>query len=53
MSWRNKVARCKKIPEGWDLIEPTLDEFEASMREAGEPAIVTTPPPPPPTRSKA
>uniref|UniRef100_A0A914NQQ1 Protein BUD31 homolog n=1 Tax=Meloidogyne incognita TaxID=6306 RepID=A0A914NQQ1_MELIC len=24
----------KKPPEGWDLIEPTLEEFEAKMREA-------------------
>eukprot|EP01046_Picozoa_sp_COSAG06_P092348 COSAG06_NODE_38577_length_422_cov_0.650155_1_plen_30_part_01 len=28
MSWRNKVARCKRIPDGWDLLEPTLEEFE-------------------------
>ena len=35
MSWRNKVARCKRIPEGWELLEPTLEEFEQTMREAG------------------
>ena len=36
MSWRNKVARQKRIPEGWDLLEPTLEEFEQTMREAGQ-----------------
>ena len=35
MSWRNKVARCKRIPEGWELLESTLEEFEQTMREAG------------------
>ncbi|CAH1376127.1 hypothetical protein MTP99_017506 [Tenebrio molitor] len=30
-----KVRRSKKAPpEGWELIEPTLDELEQKMREA-------------------
>lgn len=33
--WRNKVARCKRVPDGWELLEPTLEEFEQTMREAG------------------
>ena len=46
MSWRNKVARQKRIPEGWDLLEPTLEEFEQTMREAGQsPPHTHTPPP--------
>jgi bud site selection protein 31 len=24
----------KKPPAGWDLLEPTLEEFESKMREA-------------------
>ena len=29
-----KVKRSKKAPpEGWELIEPTLDELEQKMRE--------------------
>lgn len=29
-----KVRRSKKSPpEGWELIEPTLDELEQKMRE--------------------
>ena len=29
-----KVKRSKKPPpEGWELIEPTLEELEAKMRE--------------------
>ena len=29
-----KVKRSKKSPpEGWELIEPTLDELEAKLRE--------------------
>lgn len=29
-----KVRRSKKAPpEGWELIEPTLDELEQKMRE--------------------
>jgi len=29
-----KVRRSKKAPpEGWELIEPTLDELEAKMKE--------------------
>lgn len=35
MAWRNKVARCKRIPDGWELLESTLEEFEQTMREAG------------------
>jgi hypothetical protein len=35
MSWKNKVLRQKRIPDGWDLMEPTLEEFEVAMREAG------------------
>ena len=27
-------ARSKAPPEGWELIEPTLEELEAKMREA-------------------
>lgn len=35
MSVANRLRRLRKQPpEGWDLIEPTLDEFEAKMREA-------------------
>lgn len=35
MSLTTKLRRFgKKRPEGWDLIEPTLEEFEAKMREA-------------------
>uniref|UniRef100_A0A1I8C252 Protein BUD31 homolog n=1 Tax=Meloidogyne hapla TaxID=6305 RepID=A0A1I8C252_MELHA len=35
MSLATKLRRIrKKPPEGWDLIEPTLEEFEAKMREA-------------------
>uniref|UniRef100_A0A183CL75 Transposase n=1 Tax=Globodera pallida TaxID=36090 RepID=A0A183CL75_GLOPA len=35
MSLTTKLRRLrKKPPEGWDLIEPTLEEFEAKMREA-------------------
>lgn len=35
MSVANRLRRMhKQPPEGWDLIEPTLDEFEAKMREA-------------------
>ena len=35
MSLATKLRRMrKKPPEGWDLIEPTLEEFEAKMREA-------------------
>ena len=31
-----KVRRSKKPPpEGWELIEPTLDELDAKMREGG------------------
>jgi hypothetical protein len=44
MSWRNKVARCKRIPEGWDLMESTLEEFEATMREAGRSRMPPFPP---------
>lgn len=30
-----KIRRSKKPPpEGWELIEPTLEELEAKMREA-------------------
>ena len=29
-----KVRRSKKAPpDGWELIEPTLDELDAKMRE--------------------
>ena len=48
MSWRNKVARQKRIPEGWDLLEPTLEEFEQTMCEAGQPHHHHPIPPPPP-----
>ena len=24
MSWRNKVARCKRIPEVWELLDSAL-----------------------------
>ncbi|KAK5982207.1 hypothetical protein GCK32_002624, partial [Trichostrongylus colubriformis] len=35
MSLTTKLRRIRKPPpEGWDLIEPTLEEFEAKMREA-------------------
>ena len=35
MSLNVKLRRIrKKPPAGWDLIEPTLEEFEAKMREA-------------------
>lgn len=35
MSIATKLRRIRKTPpEGWDLIEPTLEEFEAKMREA-------------------
>ncbi|VDM40910.1 unnamed protein product [Toxocara canis] len=35
MSVASRLRRMRKQPpEGWDLIEPTLDEFEAKMREA-------------------
>lgn len=35
MSVANRLRRMRKQPpEGWDLIEPTLDQFEAMMREA-------------------
>lgn len=35
MSLTTKLRRTRKQPpEGWDLIEPTLEEFEAKMREA-------------------
>uniref|UniRef100_A0A1I7WT03 SET domain-containing protein n=1 Tax=Heterorhabditis bacteriophora TaxID=37862 RepID=A0A1I7WT03_HETBA len=35
MSLATKLRRARKTPpEGWDLIEPTLEEFEAKMREA-------------------
>ena len=35
MSIATKLRRMRKTPpEGWDLIEPTLEEFEAKMREA-------------------
>lgn len=35
MSVVNRLRRIRRQPpEGWDLIEPTLDEFEAKMREA-------------------
>ena len=49
MSWRNKVLRQKKIPAGWELVEPTLEEFEATMREAGAPPAARwhSPCPPP------
>ena len=30
----NFRGRKKTPPEGWDLIEPTLDELEQKMREA-------------------
>ena len=31
-----KVKRSRKSPpEGWELIEPTIDEIEAKMKEAG------------------
>ncbi|VDO74932.1 unnamed protein product [Heligmosomoides polygyrus] len=34
MSLTTKLRRIRKPPpEGWDLIEPTLEEFEAKMRE--------------------
>eukprot|EP00190_Bangiopsis_sp_CCMP1999_P001968 CAMPEP_0198731180 /NCGR_PEP_ID=MMETSP1475-20131203/28549_1 /TAXON_ID= ORGANISM="Unidentified sp., Strain CCMP1999" /NCGR_SAMPLE_ID=MMETSP1475 /ASSEMBLY_ACC=CAM_ASM_001111 /LENGTH=273 /DNA_ID=CAMNT_0044494109 /DNA_START=9 /DNA_END=830 /DNA_ORIENTATION=- len=33
MSWRLALKR-KKPPPGWDLVEPTLEEFEDRMREA-------------------
>ena len=26
--------RNKRPPEGWDIVEPTIEEFEAKMREA-------------------
>lgn len=33
-----KVRRSKKPPpEGWELIEPTLDELEQKMREGMSP----------------
>lgn len=32
-----KVRRSRKRPpEGWELIEPTIDELEAKMREGIE-----------------
>ena len=32
-----KVRRSKKAPpEGWELIEPTLDELDAKMREGND-----------------
>ncbi|KAI1711321.1 g10 protein domain-containing protein [Ditylenchus destructor] len=35
MSLTTKLRRMRKRPpEGWDLVEPTLEEFEAKMREA-------------------
>uniref|UniRef100_A0A8R1DSR2 SET domain-containing protein n=2 Tax=Caenorhabditis japonica TaxID=281687 RepID=A0A8R1DSR2_CAEJA len=35
MSLATKLRRVRKPPpEGWDLIEPTLEQFEAKMREA-------------------
>lgn len=36
MSLNVKLRRMgkKKPPAGWDIIEPTLEEFEAKMREA-------------------
>ncbi|CAI5445645.1 unnamed protein product [Caenorhabditis angaria] len=35
MSLATKLRRVRKSPpEGWDLIEPTLEQFEAKMREA-------------------
>lgn len=35
MSLTTKLRRMRKRPpDGWDLIEPTLEEFEAKMREA-------------------
>jgi bud site selection protein 31 len=35
MSLNVKLRRMrKKPPAGWDLVEPTLEEFEAKMREA-------------------
>lgn len=34
MSLTTKLKRIRrKPPDGWDLIEPTLEEFEAKMRE--------------------
>jgi len=38
-----KVKRSKKPPpEGWELIEPTLEELEAKMREGknGDPFVL-------------
>ena len=33
-----KVRRSKKKPpEGWELIEPTLEELEQKMREGDQP----------------
>uniref|UniRef100_A0A1I7UHE4 Protein BUD31 homolog n=1 Tax=Caenorhabditis tropicalis TaxID=1561998 RepID=A0A1I7UHE4_9PELO len=35
MSLATKLRRVRKPPpEGWDLIEPTLEQFEVKMREA-------------------
>jgi len=35
MSLMTKLRRMKKQPpEGWDIIEPTLEELEGKMREA-------------------
>lgn len=34
MSLTTKLRRIRqKPPDGWDLIEPTLEEFEGKMRE--------------------
>lgn len=35
MALQTKLRRIRKQPpDGWDLIEPTLQEFDAKMREA-------------------
>ena len=35
-----KVRRSRKPPpEGWELIEPTLDELDQKMREGKQPYI--------------
>ena len=36
MSWRVKVKRCKRVPAGWELLEPSIEDFERQMREAVE-----------------
>eukprot|EP00216_Chloropicon_sp_CCMP2111_P006086 CAMPEP_0198236162 /NCGR_PEP_ID=MMETSP1446-20131203/2067_1 /TAXON_ID=1461542 ORGANISM="Unidentified sp, Strain CCMP2111" /NCGR_SAMPLE_ID=MMETSP1446 /ASSEMBLY_ACC=CAM_ASM_001112 /LENGTH=240 /DNA_ID=CAMNT_0043917763 /DNA_START=97 /DNA_END=819 /DNA_ORIENTATION=- len=33
-TYRLQRSKRKRLPEGWELIEPTLNEFEERMREA-------------------